>query len=291
MKETLKRLILKRSFIILACFCLFIIGASLLAETQTIWPALSPEQWYWYEPETNFPFERIKSIFKDAETAKTSFWYAKFPNSLYTIQNTQFEIAKDNTVKEIKFKTSWAGINNASGKHGSHTCSVTPDAVREMSLFYNPRAGNDPWRLKVTLIDTFFFFFFKDENTARQFGNAFSSILGAKGLDLKLPKLGIITGDLTAGQAEALGKTRVENVLITDVAIDGPADKAGLRPLDVVTEVNGIRIKNNSHFISLIEGIPSGTKLSVTCLQREKTTEDDKEKIVWKPKTLEATVR
>jgi hypothetical protein len=40
-----------------------------LAETQTIWSALSPEQWYWYEPETNFPFERIQAIFKDAETA------------------------------------------------------------------------------------------------------------------------------------------------------------------------------------------------------------------------------
>jgi hypothetical protein len=69
MKETLKRLILKRSIIIPACFCLLITGASLLAETQTIWSALSPEQWYWYEPETNFPFERIQAIFKDAETA------------------------------------------------------------------------------------------------------------------------------------------------------------------------------------------------------------------------------
>lgn len=115
--------------------------------------------------------------------------------------------------------------------------------------------------------------------------------LEPKGLDLKLPKLGIITGDLTTGQAKALGKTRIENVLIKDVAIDGPADKAGLRPLDVVTQVNEIKIKNNSHFISLIEGIPSGTKLSVTCLQREKTTEDDKEKIVWKLKTFETTVR
>lgn len=76
MKEILKRFILKRSFIILTCFCLFITDALLSAETQTIWPALSPEQWYWYEPETNFPFERIQAIFKDAETAKTSFWYA-----------------------------------------------------------------------------------------------------------------------------------------------------------------------------------------------------------------------
>jgi hypothetical protein len=293
MKETLKRLILKRSFIILTCFCFLIMGAPLSAETliQTIWPGLSPEQWYWYEPETNFPLEQIEVIFKDAETVKTSFWYAKFPNSLYTIQNTQFEMAKDKSVKNIKFKTSWAGINNASGMRGSYTCLVPPDAVREMSLFYNSSASNDPWRLKVTLIDSVFIFFFKDENAARQFGNAFASILGAKGLSLKFPRFGMVTSDLTAGQAEALGKSRIENVLITNVAIDGPADKAGLRPLDVITEVNGIKIKNNSHFISLMEGIPSGTKLSVTCLQREKTTEDDKEKFVWKPKTLEATVR
>lgn len=200
-------------------------------------------------------------------------------------------MAKDKSVKNIKFKTSWAGINNASGMRGSYTCLVSPDTILEMSLFYNPGAGNDPWRLKITLADTFFFFFFKDENAARQFGNAFASILGAKGLSLKFSKFGMATGDLTAGQAEALGKTRVENVLIMDVAIDGPADQAGLRPLDVITEVNGIKIKNNSHFISMMEEIPSGTKLSVTCLQREKTTEDDQEKFVWKPKTLEATVR
>lgn len=293
MKEILKRLVLKRSFIIPICFCLFIMGAplSVAALIQTIWPGLSPEQWYWYEPATNFPLEQIKAIFKDAVAAKISFWYARFPNSLFTMQNTQFEMAKDKSVKNIKFKTSWTGINNASGLRGSYTCLIPLEAVREMSLFYNPSASNNPWRLKITLIDSLFNFYFQDENAARQFGNAFASVLWAKGFSLKFPRLGMTTVDLTTGQAEALGKTRIENVLITDVAIDGPADKAGLRPLDVITEVNGIKIKNNSHFNLLIEGIPSGTKLIITCLQREKTTEDDKEKFIWKPKTLETAVR
>ncbi|NLG85463.1 MAG: PDZ domain-containing protein [Firmicutes bacterium] len=34
-------------------------------------------------------------------------------------------------------------------------------------------------------------------------------------------------------------------ILVTDVAIGGPADKAGLQPPDVMTEVNGIKISKN----------------------------------------------
>ncbi|MBU1912837.1 MAG: PDZ domain-containing protein, partial [Candidatus Omnitrophica bacterium] len=134
-------------------------------------------------------------------------------------------------------------------------------------------------------------FYFKDEDFARRFGNAVASILAQKGLILKFSKLGLSIADLTPAQAEALGKTRIENVLVTLVAIDGPADKANIQPLDVITEVNGVKVRNLSHFLSIIDGIASGTKITLTCLRRTEVVEKDQKQSDWKPIVIEVTAR
>ena len=159
-----------------------------------------------------------------------------------------------------------------------------------MSLSYNSNVTENQWLLKITFIDSSINFYFSDENSTHKFGNALASLRTPKGSSLKFPKLGITTSDLSPDQIEALGKTRIESVLVTLAAIDGPADKAGIQPLDVITEINGIKIKNDSHFNSLIDDISSGTKISITCLQRERVTEDGKEQFVWKPTIIEMTV-
>ena len=140
--------------------------------------------------------------------------------------------------------------------------------------------------------DNLYAFFFKDdEDFARRFGNAVASILAQKGISLKLPKLGLSYADLTPAQAEALGKTRIDNVLVTLVAIDGPADKANIQPLDVITEVNGVKVRNLSHFNSIIHGIVSGTKITLTCLRRTEVEDKGQKQSVWKPTVIEMIAR
>ena len=134
-------------------------------------------------------------------------------------------------------------------------------------------------------------FYFKDEDFARRFGNAVASTLAQKGINQKFSKLGLLTADLTPAQAEALGKTRIDNVLVKIVAIDGPADKANIQPLDVITEVNDVKIKNYSHFNSLIEDIASGTKITLTCLRRTEVVEKDQKQFDWKPIVIEVIAK
>lgn len=290
MKSISKKFIRQRSIIFIICF--LSLTASIWADDlKPLWPKPSAEQWYWYEPETGLSLEQVDAILRDAAAGQTAFWCSKFFNSLFTIRESRLELKKGgNSAGEIRFKTSWVGINGASGR-GSYNCSIPLDSVRQMSLFYNSRGGGEPWQLKMALTDSSFVFYFKDEKAARQFGNAFGSILAVKGLGIKVPKLGVRTCDLTPGQVEALEKSRIENALIIDVAIDSPADQAGLRPLDVITEFDGVTIKNNSHFISLLEAKASGTKVTLTCLRREKVMENDKERFVWTPKTVEIKVK
>jgi len=51
--------------------------------------------------------------------------------------------------------------------------------------------------------------------------------------------IGVAGSAVTARAAMATGDPNIKGVLILDVSIDGPADKAGIRADDIVTEVNG----------------------------------------------------
>jgi serine protease DegS len=53
----------------------------------------------------------------------------------------------------------------------------------------------------------------------------------------------------------------VDGVLITGVMPDGPAQKAGLKPGDVITEINGQRIADTRTLLDIISGNRPGTEL------------------------------
>ncbi len=267
------------------------VAASDLPEpaSQFVWPALSSAQYYWYEPETGLTIEQADTIFKEVIATGIPLMMSRYPKHVCTIKSARSVIGKPKKGEKtnngsIILQTEWPGYNTLS------PISITLNDIQRMDLYYVSKANNK-WLLSIPGVDDSYELFFKDEDSARKFGNAIASILTQQGFTLKLSKLGLFSVDLTPGQAEALGKTRIDNALVNLVAIDGPADKAGVQPLDVIIEVNGVKVKNNSHFNSLIEGISFGTKIALTYLRRTEVEDNGQKQSVWKPNVIEVTTR
>jgi serine protease Do len=110
-------------------------------------------------------------------------------------------------------------------------------------------------------------------------------------LDIKFSKFGLMWENVTPAQAADMGKPSGESVLVTMVAIAGPADRAGIRPLDAILELNGSKLKNFSHFSLLLDGIASGTKTSLVLLRRLKAPDMYPEQNVWDTLTVEMETR
>jgi serine protease DegS len=75
--------------------------------------------------------------------------------------------------------------------------------------------------------------------------------------------LGIQGQDVTEKLAEAFGLHDVEGILVTGVLEDGPASNAGLRPGDVITEINGARASNSHELMQLIANEAPGSAFEV----------------------------
>lgn len=296
--------------IIVIGFCLLFINTRISAADspqppwRTVWPALSSTQWYWYEPETNLTVEQVDAIFKEVAATNIPLIDYRYPGINITVKNVKLEIEKPKKGKKADNESvkpeqvaiivdSYWTKESVPGGGGAYSYSIPLNVVQRINLQYISNA-NYTWCLRMSAgagSGDLYVFYFKDEDFARRFGNAVASILVQKGLILKLPKLGFSYADLTPAQAEALGKTRIDNVLVTLVAIDGPADKANIQPLDVITEVNGVKVRNFSHFSSLIDGIASGTKITLTCLRRTEVEDKGQKQSVWKPTVIEMIAR
>ncbi len=298
--------------IIVIGFCLLFISTFALAADSpqppwrtTVWPALSSTQWYWYEPQTNLTVEQVDAIFKEVAATNILLIDHRCPGINITVKNVKLEIEKPKKGKKadkgllkservaLMLDTYWTkeSLPKSGGDYPDYSISL--NAIQRINLQYISNANNN-WCLRMAAdvgSGDLYIFYFKDEDFARRFGNAVASALAQKGISQKFSKLGLSYADLTPAQAEALGKTRIDNVLVTLVAIDGPADKADIRPLDVITEVNGVKVRNYSHFNSFIEGIASGTKITLTCLRRTEVEDKGQKQLDWKPIVIEVTAK
>ena len=75
--------------------------------------------------------------------------------------------------------------------------------------------------------------------------------------------LGIQGQDVTEKLAEAFGLHNAEGILVTGVLENGPASQAGLRPGDVITEINGARAQNSHELMQLIANEAPGSAFEV----------------------------
>jgi len=75
--------------------------------------------------------------------------------------------------------------------------------------------------------------------------------------------LGIQGQNVTDKLAEAFGLHNAEGILVTGVMENGPASQAGMRPGDVITQINQSKPKNSQELMQQIANQPPGTKLTV----------------------------
>jgi serine protease DegS len=79
--------------------------------------------------------------------------------------------------------------------------------------------------------------------------------------------LGITGQDLTPVLAESLGIESQQGVLVSGVLGDGPADKAGLKPGDLITGIDRQPISGSPQMLEMIAAKAPGSPLTVTLLR------------------------
>lgn len=85
--------------------------------------------------------------------------------------------------------------------------------------------------------------------------------------------IGVGLGELNPRAALNLGIDQQEGVIITQVVNDAPADKAGVKPYDVVQEFNGKKIKGAIDFSNAVASAPIGQKAKLKVLRENKSKE------------------
>ncbi|MEJ2404748.1 MAG: trypsin-like peptidase domain-containing protein [Candidatus Thiodiazotropha sp.] len=76
--------------------------------------------------------------------------------------------------------------------------------------------------------------------------------------------IGIQGQDMTDKLAEAFSLKIDTGVLVTGIMEDGPANKAGLHPGDVITKVDNTEVKNSQDLMQHIAGQPPGSRLEIS---------------------------
>lgn len=85
--------------------------------------------------------------------------------------------------------------------------------------------------------------------------------------------MGITIQDLPADLSEYFGIEGGTGVLVSDVIPGDPADKAGIRPKDIITEINGQKIDSSRTLLKIVAGMGVGKDAIIKVLR------DRKEKI------------
>ena len=81
-------------------------------------------------------------------------------------------------------------------------------------------------------------------------------------------RLGVTTQEVDAGLAESFGLAKPAGALVSSVEPDGPADRAGLKPGDVILKANGTSIVDSGDLSVLIGMAKPGDKLGLDVWRR-----------------------
>jgi len=83
--------------------------------------------------------------------------------------------------------------------------------------------------------------------------------------------VGIEVQDLTPELAQSFNLSAAEGALIAGVLRDGPADKAGVRPGDILVAVNGGKVSDSASLLNLIAALKPGEKADLTIARKQQT--------------------
>jgi serine protease DegQ len=87
--------------------------------------------------------------------------------------------------------------------------------------------------------------------------------------------IGIESQDITPELADSFGLGRDHGAIIAGVVRGGPADRAGMRPGDILVAVQGRKVANTSDMLNLIADLPPGGKAQMTVMRKNRETRFD----------------
>jgi serine protease DegQ len=87
--------------------------------------------------------------------------------------------------------------------------------------------------------------------------------------------IGVEPQDITPELAESFGLDRKSGTIIAGVLRNGPADRAGMRPGDILVEVNGRPVQDTTDMLNVIAQLQPGKKASMKVLRKNAETSLD----------------
>jgi serine protease DegQ len=82
--------------------------------------------------------------------------------------------------------------------------------------------------------------------------------------------IGIESQDITPELADSFGLARKSGAIIAGVVRNGPADRAGIRPGDILLTVQGKPVSDTSQMLSLIAQLAPGEKAQLTVMRKNR---------------------
>ncbi|MFC5513131.1 Do family serine endopeptidase [Massilia jejuensis] len=87
--------------------------------------------------------------------------------------------------------------------------------------------------------------------------------------------IGIESQEITPELADSFGLGRQSGAIIAGVVRNGPADRAGVRPGDILLAVEGQNVKNTGEMLNLIAQLAPGTKARLKLLRQNRESSVD----------------
>jgi serine protease DegQ len=87
--------------------------------------------------------------------------------------------------------------------------------------------------------------------------------------------IGIESQDITPELADSFGLARSSGAIIAGVVRNGPADRAGIRPGDILLAVQGKSVTSTSDMLTLIAQLPPGEKARMTVMRKNRQSSVD----------------
>jgi len=84
--------------------------------------------------------------------------------------------------------------------------------------------------------------------------------------------IGVESQEITPEMAASFGLTRQSGAIIAGVVRNGPADKGGVKPGDILLTVNGKPVADTNSMLNLIAQLTPGEKAKMTVLRKSKET-------------------